>query len=241
MSEKFRLIRFFLLILFPLSVVTLHAQHEVKPFEHMSVSLNAATTGIGVQVASPVNHFLSLRTGVSFFRYTHKYDYDGVIKYKEFESELPIPMKAKANMINGLLLADFFPFKKASFHLTGGFFVGTSDIVKVSGEADRLVEISDLIIQPVNGRVSAQLETNSFKPYLGIGFGNSVTKGNRVGFKFELGAMFHGSPKMIVTEGLEITDLDDLEISDELDKFNKFLKNFNVYPVMNFQLNFRMF
>lgn len=46
---------------------------------------------------------------------------------------------------------------------------------------------------------------------------------------------------MVVTEGLEITDLDHLEISDDFDKFNKLLKNFHVYPVMNFQLNFRMF
>lgn len=232
---------FFLLILSLFSITTLKAQEEVKPFQHLSVSVNAGTLGVGVQVASPINRLLSLRTGLTVFKYTYDYDYDGVIKYEGFESERPISMEAKANMVNGLLLADIFLFRKGTFHLTGGFFVGTSDIIKISGEADRLVEIGDLIIKPENGRVAAQLRTNSFKPYLGLGFGNSVTKSNRVGFKFELGAMFHGSPNIAVTEGVEITDLTHLEVSDELDKFNKFLKKFNVYPVINFQLNFRMF
>lgn len=239
MKVKIGKILFFVIPIF--YATTLNAQQEVKPFEHLSVSVNAGTLGVGVQVASPVSRLLSLRTGVMMFKYTHDYEYDGVIRYEGFEGEYPIPMEAKANMVNGLLLADIFPFKKGTFHFTGGFYVGTPDIVKISGEADRLVEIGDLIIKPVDGKVGAQLETNGFKPYLGIGFGNSVTKGNRVGFKFELGAMFHGNPKIVVTEGLEVGDMGHLEISEDLDKFNKFLRDFNVYPVMNFQLNFRMF
>lgn len=235
-----RNILFLILIFSAFSVIRLNAQQEVKPFEHISVSVNAGTLGVGLQVASPVNHFLSLRTGLMMFTYTYDYEYDGFIKYEGFEGDYPIPMKAKANMVNGLLLADFFPFNKGTFHLTGGFYVGTPNIVDISGKADRLVEIGDIIVKPLDGKIVTKLETNAFKPYIGFGFGNSVTKNSRIGFKFELGAMFHGTPKFVVTEGQEITDLDHLEISEELDKFNRFLKNFNVYPVMNFQLNFRM-
>ena len=237
-----------LIALMLISTTTVCAQHKVKPFEHLSVSVNAGTLGVGVQVAAPVNQYLSLRTGLMMFKYTYDYDYDGEIhiNYEDYDYEygVEIPMKAKANMVNGLLMADVFPFRNRRFHVTGGFYMGTSDIIKVTAEyAGRPIEIGDVIIDPdVNGRVAAHLETNGFKPYLGIGFGSSVTKRKRVGFKFELGAMFHGSPKIVVTEG-QIIDKDglDLDIDEQLSDFNKFLKDFNVYPVLNFQLNFRAF
>jgi len=230
-------------ILFSTTIV--RAQHKVKSFEHLSVSVNAGTLGVGVQVAAPVNQYLSLRTGLMMLKYTYDYEYDGYIEYQGYRETLPIDMEAKANMVNGLLLADVFPFRNRRFHVTGGFFLGTSDIIKVKAVSDldpnRLIEIGDIIIKPQNGKVAAHLETNGFKPYVGIGFGSSVTKSKRVGFKFELGAMFHGSPKIVLSEGVDVTDEVNREISDKLSDFNEFLKDFNIYPVLNFQLNFRAF
>lgn len=234
-----------LIALMLISTTTVCAQHKVKPFEHLSVSVNAGTLGVGVQVAAPVNQYLSLRTGLMMFKYTYDYDYDGVIEYQGYREDLPIEMEAKANMVNGLLMADVFPFRNKRFHVTGGFYMGTSDIIKVKATADidpnRVIEIGEIVIAPKDGRVAAQLETNGFKPYLGIGFGSSVTKSKRVGFKFELGAMFHGSPKIVITEGTDVTEQVNLDPDDKLSDFNKFLKDFNVYPVLNFQLNFRAF
>lgn len=221
---------------------TARAQFEAKPFEHLSVSVNAGTLGVGAQVAAPIDHWLSLRTGVLFFTYTHDYNYKEVIRYGDYLGEAPIAMEAKANLVNGLLLADVFPFRDKRFHVTGGFYVGTSDIIKVvsRADADRVIEIGDVIIEPEHSRVAAHLQTNGFKPYLGLGFGSSVTRKNLVGFKFELGAMFHGSPQIVATEG-EIVNIPGLETTQKMSDFNKFLKNFNVYPVLNFQLHFRVF
>ncbi|MDL2208883.1 hypothetical protein LJB97_04590, partial [Parabacteroides sp. OttesenSCG-928-O15] len=150
---------------------------------------------------------------------------------------------AKADMLNGLLVADIFPFRNVPIHITGGFYAGKSNVISVSTDAlaGRPIEIGDLIINPENGRVSADIETKGFKPYIGLGFGRSITKKNLVGFKFELGAMFHGSPTFVIKEGKDITDQVNLEASEELDSFNKFLKNFSVYPVLNLQLHFRAF
>lgn len=227
-----------------------YAQYDVKPFEHLSVSVNAGTLGAGVQVAAPVSRLLSLRTGLMLFKYTYNYEYDGVIHYEhgniDYDYEEVIPMTAKANMVNALLLADLFPFRNKIFHLTGGFYVGTPDIVKVSAEyAGRPIEIGDVVIDPgtKGARIAAQLETSGFKPYVGIGLGSSVAKRNRVGFKFELGAMFHGRPRIVVTEGnvLQQGDTPGLDVTEDLDRFNKLLANFSVYPVLNFQLHFRVF
>lgn len=233
-----------LLALTLLSTTNVDAQHKVKSFEHLSVSVNAGTLGVGVQVASPVNRYLSLRTGLMLLKYTYDYDYEEVIHFKDYDYDAPIEMKAKANMVNGMLMADVFPFPNVPIHATAGFYMGTSEILKVSAAtALRPVEIGDVIIEPENKRAAAHLETNGFKPYLGIGFGRSVTKSKRVGFKFELGAMFHGSPKIVVTEGRVISkdELSGLIGDQKLSDFNDFIKDFNVYPVLNFQLSFRAF
>jgi len=230
------------LVVLLFSTTTVYAQFEVKPFEHLSISVNAGTLGAGVQVAAPINQYLSLRTGMMMFKYTHDYNYKGVIHYEGYEGEAPIAMEAKANMVNGLFLADVFPFRNKRFHVTAGFYVGSSDIIKVSAraDADRVIEIGDVIIEPESGKVAADLQTNGFKPYIGLGLGSSVTKSKLVGFKFELGAMFHGSPEIVAKEG-NIVDIPGLSTTQKLSDFNKFLKNFNVYPVLNFQLHFRAF
>jgi hypothetical protein len=233
-------------VLMLLMTTTVCAQHEVAPFEHLSVSVNAGTLGAGVQVAVPVHQLLSLRTGLMMFKLPYKYEYDGELTYNGVRAAFPnIDMEAKANMVNGLLLADVFPFPNTRIHVTGGFYIGTPDIVKVNtlGNVDpnRVIEIGDLMITPVDGKVSARLKTRGFKPYAGIGFGSSVTKYNRVGFKFEMGVMFHGEPRIEITEGTDVTEEVDRMVSDELSKFNDFLKDFSIYPVINFQLNFRAF
>lgn len=121
--------------------------------------------------------------------------------------------------------------------MTAGLLFGTSSILKVSGQTDERIEVGDIIIEPgADGRVEAALKTNAVKPYVGIGFGRSVAH-SRVGFKFELGAMFHGNPKIEATTGKIVEEA----IDQDLSRFNKFLKNFKAYPVLNFQLSYRIF
>ena len=123
---------------------------RVKPFSHLSVSLNAGTLGGGLQVAAPLNDYLGLRAGFSLLKFNYNYDYDGT-----YEGPLPanarvgnedpdryytVPLKAKANMANGMVLLDYFPFRRSVFHVTAGLLFGTSSILKVSGETDERIE-----------------------------------------------------------------------------------------------------
>ena len=47
---------------------------RVKPFSHLSVSLNAGTLGGGLQVAAPLNDYLGLRAGFSLLKFNYNYD-----------------------------------------------------------------------------------------------------------------------------------------------------------------------
>ena len=92
------------------------------------------------------------------------------------------------------------------------------------------------------GAVKASLEVKAVKPYLGIGFGRSVPQ-KRVGFQFELGVWFHGTPQLVIDETLNpettisaLTDVSD-DVDDVMDKARKF----NVYPQVAFRLTGRLF
>lgn len=135
---------------------------KVKPFSHLSVSLNAGTLGGGLQVAAPLNDYLGLRAGFSLLKFKCNYDYDGIRDDQLIQDVgtrtgynpdkyYTVPLKAKANMTNGMLLLDYFS-KRSVFHVTAGLLFGTSSILKVSGQTDRTDRGGTIIIEPGCGR-----------------------------------------------------------------------------------------
>jgi hypothetical protein len=203
--------------------------------ESLAVSLNVGTLGVGLEASSSLTPYIAGRIGVDVFAYTHKYDYKGTAVGGS--DPYTVALKAKAGMFNAHALLDFFPFPDYfPAYLSAGVYVGTSDIIKVTGssEADQFVGIGDIAINPSDaGRVEAAVRTNAFKPYVGLGYGRTVPH-SRLGFRCELGALFHGSPQMKVLEG-------EYQSQTDASGFNKSLKNLNVYPVVKLQLVYRFY
>ena len=89
-----------------------------------------------------------------------------------------------------------------------------------------------------NGNLEAGINVNNFRPYVGIGFGRAVPR-KRIGFMFELGVQFWGSPKIYIEGGsgrknLEEQDFLDQDVNDG--GLTKILSQINVYPTMTFRL-----
>lgn len=140
-------------------------------------------------------------------------------------------------MINGMFLFDYFLFKRFVFYVIVGLLFGILFILKVLGQIDEWIEVGDIIIElGVDGCVEVVLKINVVKFYVGIGFGCLVVY-LCVGFKFELGVMFYGNLKIEVIIGKIVEEV----IDQDLSCFNKFLKNFKVYFVFNFQLLYWIF
>lgn len=226
-----------------LSTLPVHAQkyprRDMQAFEHLAVTLSAGTTGIGLQAATPIHRNFALRGGFSTLPGDFNYTYDGT---GDNGDAFSVDMKAQSKMTNGNLLVDFFPRKDSRFHLSAGVIFGSARLLKVTGHTDydEPIEIGDVWIRPDNlGNVAAWIETNNIKPYVGLGFGRTIPR-RRFGFKFELGGIFQGSPK-IKTDNPIIND-ELLQNQSELDDVNKFLKDyFKVYPVLSFELTYRIF
>ena len=105
-----------------------------------------------------------------------------------------------------------------------GFHVGD---FKTTGEAYNLEPDAD-------GMVKVSAKANSFKPYLGFGYGGRLLK-NRDDWKvsFDAGAMFWGgTPNLITHDGTNLTK--DVEnISGKVGDWVDFIGGVKVYPVLS--------
>ena len=209
----------FMCALIAMSVISsyISAQKELGIFNSLSVGVSAGTTGIGVDVATPVTPHFAIRGGVSFM--------PGIKISTDVDVELNDPdlgsypstldLKGSMSRASGELLVNYYPFLSSSFFVTAGAYFGGSKLVKITGHSDELKEY--------------------VRPYLGVGFGRAVPK-KRIGVQFELGVQFHGTPKVYTDAGIlgsTSTDGDD--------SFTKIIDKLTVYPVMKLRFCGRLF
>ncbi|MDR0347972.1 MAG: hypothetical protein LBH90_00580 [Tannerella sp.] len=213
----------------------LHAQGS-DAFSSLGVSLSATTTGPEFEVITPLHKKVLLRGGISFFSYNISTSID-VQKFNgsDLDDEnITVDMDGKLRLLNGKILADYFPSDRASFFVTGGLYFGRKELASIEGISDTNLYWNDYTLYSENGHVKAYVGIKSVKPYLGIGFGNAIPK-RRVGFRFELGAMFHGAPSIYNSKDEKLDDLD-VNDTDVINTINKV----KVYPVIAFRLTGRI-
>lgn len=239
------------------SSVTANAQEDKNLFNHLSVGVTAGTPGFGIDVAMPIGNYVQARAGFATFPKI-KADTDlniNAVEVPGYNFPQSVGIEGKTGFTNGKLLVDVYPFKSSSFHVTAGAYFGSSTIVDAYNmEAGILkdiadynataavgeqvgYELGDYLLKPdAEGNVKAKIETAAFKPYLGLGFGRAVPK-KRVGFMFELGCMFWGSPKLYCN-GDRLTEE---SVGGDEGGIIKTMSKITVYPVLNFRLCGRIF
>ena len=241
-----------------LTATTASAQEDKMLFNHLSVGLDVGTTGWGLEVATPCTPYVTFRAGfatVPSFSYT--YDKDGGVKYKNHGVEHRAPFKGTLHKTDFTLLADLYPIKGASFHFTVGFFAGRSDFVTAKNTAPLVcdpgegLEINDgeIISPDANGNAKARIKVNGFKPYLGIGFGRSISTDKKFNVSCDLGVQFWGKPKLQAykNEDLQLdipghwtevlSGVDDEDFNDALDIVHKV----KVWPTMTIRFIYNIF
>ena len=210
-------------------------------FNHLSVGLSVGTTGIGIDAAMPIGNYVQMRAGVDF------------VPNIKISTDLDIdaPNVPGYNIPNNVDVEG----KRSSFHVTAGAYFGTSKIVKAYNKEKGLlidvanfnndveagllpgqekigVKLGDYLLEPDDdGNVDAYIKTCGFKPYLGLGFGRAVPK-KRIGFMFDLGVQFWGTPKVYCQD----KELNKQDVDGDGGKAIKTLSKVTVYPVLNFRL-----
>lgn len=235
------------LYLIGLAVAMLTANTAKAQFDHLSVGLELGTTGYGFELATNATPYLGLRTGLTTMP---RFSYDGDVSYTSNNEDKETNVKGTLHITDWKLLADFYPFANNSFHFTAGFYVGRSEIVTAHNtipldvDAGDALEIGDQLVYPdENGYARANLKVNAFKPYLGVGFGRSISK-HKFNVACDLGVQFWGKPKVNawsidandwVKVGMD--DVKDDDFNDALDK----ITGIGVYPVLNIRLIYNIF
>lgn len=215
------------------------------------LGVGVGTEGIGIDAATCLTKYCSVRLGVNIFpgiNFDADVDvtgempggqsYDGTMEAKASLSRTTVDLKF-----------DCYPFPDASsFFVTAGFSFGGSKLIKITGHSDEFAQMvqdgADVGIDidkyriPVdeNGNVEGGVKVNGFRPYLGLGFGRLIPKG-RVGCRFELGVQFHGKPK-VYAEGVDnLQEMLEEEVGDDI---SELMDKLTVYPVLKFSIRGRI-
>lgn len=226
----------------------------------VAINVETATDGLGIGVAAPVNQHIQVRAGINFmpeFKVKQTVDLSSVTPSTPLPYGVPksIDIEGKPSMTEFSMLADLFPSKNSSFHFTVGFYIGKSvlaeaynitnqpdlkDIYKYNQQYpnNRIgAKIGDYLIEPdENGNVKAELKVNSFKPYLGLGFGRAVPR-KRVSVQGEIGCQFWGTPAIYAQN----EELKKSANGDSSDKFFDLLSKVTVYPMLKLRVCGRIF
>lgn len=230
-------------------------------FDHVSVGASVGILdGIGFDLAAPVTDYAALRAGVAFWpKVSYKTDID-INDNNPLIAE-SVDLEAKLNRFDFKVLADVYPFKGSSFHLTAGAFFGdgklatatnTSMFIKDPRKYGKLgLKLGDYrITTDENGYISADAKVNKVKPYVGLGFGRAVPKKHRLCVSCDFGVQFWGEPQLGAMtkddwgnenyhrfKSTDLDEYDDEDLKDALETAEKF----TVCPVLSIRISGRIF
>ena len=148
------------------------AQETVKAFEHLSMGLEVSTTGIGLELATPLSSNFALRGGFSLLPFSYDATFgtnvseslknkidNAVTSHPDIEADLiqqGLPTRARdintdvdatasLNFFNGKFLIDYYPAAKHSFHITAGLYIGKSNLIKLEGKMQEAVDVLNVL------------------------------------------------------------------------------------------------
>ena len=123
---------------------------KLQAFHHLDLSLTTGTTGLGIDVATPIDDYLQIRTGFSFMpHFSHTMHFgvqvgdDPATSQSKFERlsglltsftgykvDNQVDMLAIPTYWNWNLMVDVKPFRNKHWHFTAGFYLGNRQIGK---------------------------------------------------------------------------------------------------------------
>ena len=138
--------------------------------QHLDVSVNAGTSGVGFDVATPISKYVQLRLGYEFMPQFHvgvdfpievggepaeMYDAQGnrvesrfdrlaknLKEFTGYDVDNHVEMIGKMTMNNFKLLVDVFPFENNKhWHFTAGFYLGPSQFARADNSMEAMTSL----------------------------------------------------------------------------------------------------
>jgi hypothetical protein len=150
----------------------------------VGVSADLGTTGAGLHLSLPVASSLNARIGFGLFSYsknlsTSSANYDATLKLENFD-----------------LLADYFPFANSGFRVTGGAVLNYNkvDATARANSGNVYTFNGNSYTSSQAGTINGRVDYRKVAPYIGLGWGNALSKDSNWGVTADVGLMYQGSP-----------------------------------------------
>lgn len=222
------------------------AQAAPNVFNHLGIGAAVGTNGLSFEVATPITGFVNMRAGVSYMPgFTFHADADYTYSVATINRTGTVSLKGDLGRVQGQVIFNVYPAPVVPFYVAVGAYFGGGTLLKISGQAPELAALAStnggaviggykIPVDP-QGNISGGLKVNSFRPYIGIGWGRAIP-GKLVNFALDLGVQFQSKPELYTDYG----EIDPAIVEDD-NTFNKIADALKVYPTLTFKLNFRAF
>lgn len=204
----------------------------------VALGAKAGTLGVGAELTVGLSRQLNTRLGVNGFEYTERREASDI----EYDGE--------ASLRTATALLDWHPGGRG-FRLTGGIVYNDTEVTGNSlPPASGVYDLGGVPV-PVSilGTLDAKADFDPVVPYVGLGWGNAVAEGKKVGFFFDLGVIFQGEADVELTPDIPANSpinttpgaRDALEIllSREEGDLEDEASDYDLYPVVSLGLTYR--
>lgn len=198
---------------------------DVLPFEnkkwHFTLGLYAGRQ----KVANAVNDIVDAPTVLAVNIYNNLYD--KVLNEEEIFLGLELPPDIADKFLNygkmGMVLGNYRHDIKDEM----------GNIIHKKGEPYRMFPNEESMIK-------SYIKANKIRPYLGFGYGNSLSRDKKVNCSFDCGVMYLGDVHVYTHDGTCLSH-DVKNYCSSIKTYMNIFNNAKVYPVIDFRISYRLF
>ncbi len=136
-------------------------KNDFGAFKHLDLSLSAGTTGIGLDLSTPISNYLQLRAAFSYIpKFEYEMDFDIIVGEDRSQSKSKfatlstllegmtgykiddqITMIGEPTYWNAGIMFDIFPFENKHWYLTAGVYYGPKQIAEAYNKTSDMVSL----------------------------------------------------------------------------------------------------
>ncbi len=203
----------------------------------LAIEPQVSSLGLGLDITARVSENLNARAGFGVFSLSGDYE------------ETDVKYTTDIKLRSGSAVMDIYPLPETEFRLSAGVVLNgnkgeataESQTVAVGGVDRQVYTIGGRTFTAEQvGTLSGDVTFPLIAPFVGIGWGNAVKPGRRLGFTIDLGVMIHGSPEVSLrATNQAVTPQLQESIDKEIEDLNAKLEGFKFYPVLQIGISYQ--
>lgn len=202
-------------------------QVQAQGFGNVSLAARVGSLGPGLELTTSITPNLNLRAAGHYLGYDRQ---DTIT-----DLEIKVQSDASLKLASGALFVDYFPARRG-FRLTGGLVLNQNEAtVLITPLESYKIDEKEFSPEKIGTLTAVVGHKSQLNPYLGLGFGNSVHPGAKLGLVFDLGVLYTDSPSVEMAGTGMIAPT-----ADQAPQVEEDLKGIKLYPLLSIGLSYKI-